>query len=438
MDEVELRNISVQENQPLMLSKEASDTVFCEQDVETSRGTMKVAVQGNRAKPAILTYHDIGLNHVTCFQNFFNYEEMQVILKNFCVYHVNAPGQHMDAAPMDVHLTTGGDLDHDKIGANVMWKWSGQQASSLLVPEDVSATGERADESIPPEDLYHYPTMDELAVMLEAVLEHFNLKRVIGFGVGAGGNVLARFALNNRNKIDGLVLINTVCTAVGWTEWAYQKWNNWYLFSNQMTEGTVDYLLWHYFGSKTMAGHHDLVHAYRENLVRSVNPVNLAMFVDSYIKRNDMALHREVNPAKKKIQKTIKCPVLLVGGDYSPHIDDVVEMNSRLDPVETQWIKMADCGGMVLEEQPGKMCEAFKLFLQGMGYIPCVPSMTALTRSRSGSVHSRSSDVSVPQSPSDTLLESLHREAQGRGDEPSPIKHHGHANLRHGAAPLKV
>ncbi|CAH1268811.1 protein NDRG3-like isoform X5 [Branchiostoma lanceolatum] len=389
MDEVELRNISVQENQPLMLSKEASDTVFCEQDVETSRGTMKVAVQGNRAKPAILTYHDIGLNHVTCFQNFFNYEEMQVILKNFCVYHVNAPGQHMDAAPMDVHL-------------------------------------------------YHYPTMDELAVMLEAVLEHFNLKRVIGFGVGAGGNVLARFALNNRNKIDGLVLINTVCTAVGWTEWAYQKWNNWYLFSNQMTEGTVDYLLWHYFGSKTMAGHHDLVHAYRENLVRSVNPVNLAMFVDSYIKRNDMALHREVNPAKKKIQKTIKCPVLLVGGDYSPHIDDVVEMNSRLDPVETQWIKMADCGGMVLEEQPGKMCEAFKLFLQGMGYIPCVPSMTALTRSRSGSVHSRSSDVSVPQSPSDTLLESLHREAQGRGDEPSPIKHHGHANLRHGAAPLKV
>ncbi|XP_078608059.1 protein NDRG3-like [Branchiostoma floridae x Branchiostoma japonicum] len=417
MDEVELRNISVQENQPLMLSKEASDTVFCEEDVETSRGTMKVAVQGNRAKQAILTYHDIGLNHVTCFQNFFNYEEMQVILKNFCVYHVNAPGQHMDAAAMNVNL----------------------------------ATGERADESIPPEDLYQYPTMDELAVMLEAVLQHFNLKRVIGFGVGAGGNVLSRFALNNRNKVDGLVLINTVCTAVGWTEWAYQKWNNWYLFSNQMTEGTVDYLLWHYFGSRTMEGHHDLVHAYRENLVRSVNPVNLAMFVDSYIKRNDMALHREVDPAKKKIQKTIKCPVLLVGGDYSPHIEDVVEMNSRLDPVETQWIKMADCGGMVLEEQPGKMCEAFKLFLQGMGYIPCVPSMSALTRSRSGSVHSRGSDVSVPQSPSDTLLESLQREAQGRGDEPSNVKLQANlrqgdgpsdiktqANLRHAAAPLKV
>ena len=27
-----------------------------------------------------------------------------------------------------------------------------------------------------------------------------------------------------------------------------------------------------------------------------------------------------------------------------------------------------DCGGMVLEEQPDKMSESFRLFLQGMGY----------------------------------------------------------------------
>ena len=30
--------------------------------------------------------------------------------------------------------------------------------------------------------------------------------------------------------------------------------------------------------------------------------------------------------------------------------------------------QIADCGGMPLEEQPGKTCEAFRLFLQGMGY----------------------------------------------------------------------
>lgn len=33
------------------------------------------------------------------------------------------------------------------------------------------------------------------------VLSHFGLKSVIGFGVGAGANILARFALNNPEKV---------------------------------------------------------------------------------------------------------------------------------------------------------------------------------------------------------------------------------------------
>ena len=34
-------------------------------------------------------------------------------------------------------------------------------------------------------------------------------------------------------------------------------------------------------------------------------------------------------------------------------------------------LQIADCGGMPLEEQPGKVCEAFRLFLQGQGYSKC-------------------------------------------------------------------
>ena len=30
---------------------------------------------------------------------------------------------------------------------------------------------------------------------------------------------------------------------------------------------------------------------------------------------------------------------------------------------------MADCGGMVLEEQPAKMAECLRCFLQGLGYV---------------------------------------------------------------------
>ena len=45
-----------------------------------------------------------------------------------------------------------------------------------------------------------------------------------------------------------------------------------------------------------------------------------------------------------------------------------VEMNGRLNPANSTWIKISDCGGMILEEQPAKLCESFRLFLQGMGY----------------------------------------------------------------------
>jgi len=34
------------------------------------------------------------------------------------------------------------------------------------------------------------------------------------------------------------------------------------------------------------------------------------------------------------------CPVMLVGGDYSPHLNDTVAMNGRLDPSNSTWMKV--------------------------------------------------------------------------------------------------
>uniref|UniRef100_A0A803YSL4 Uncharacterized protein n=1 Tax=Meleagris gallopavo TaxID=9103 RepID=A0A803YSL4_MELGA len=42
---------------------------------------------------------------------------------------------------------------------------------------------------------------------------------------------------------------------------------------------------------------------------------------------------------------TLRCPVLLVVGDNSPHEDAVVECNAMLDPTQTSFLKMADGGG---------------------------------------------------------------------------------------------
>ena len=65
---------------------------------------------------------------------------------------------------------------------------------------------------------YIYPTIDELAAQLQFVLSHFRLKSVIGFGVGAGANILARFALNNPDRVYYFknihLNINVKCTAL--------------------------------------------------------------------------------------------------------------------------------------------------------------------------------------------------------------------------------
>jgi protein NDRG1 len=41
---------------------------YHEEVIETFRGPVTVAWKGSKANPAILTYHDLGLNHVSNFQ----------------------------------------------------------------------------------------------------------------------------------------------------------------------------------------------------------------------------------------------------------------------------------------------------------------------------------------------------------------------------------
>uniref|UniRef100_A0A1B6H4L6 Protein NDRG3 n=2 Tax=Cuerna arida TaxID=1464854 RepID=A0A1B6H4L6_9HEMI len=349
MDDIELRNIQLQF--PAVRSLSRDDPSVEEVRVDTDRGTVLVAVQGNRAKPAILTYHDLGLNYVASFQAFFNYSDMRMLLENFSVYHVNAPGQEEGAHPL---------------------------------PDD-----------------YEYPTMDELANQLNFVLGHFGLNSIIGLGVGAGGNILARFALNHPNKVEALCLINVVSTQAGWIEWGYQKINARYLKSKGMTQGVLDYLMWHHFGRGTEERNHDLVQVYRTYFERFINPGNLAMFIDSYVRRSDLNMTR--NGA------TLSVPVLNISGALSPHMEETVTLNSRLDPTNSSWMKISDCG-MVLEEQPNKVSEALRLFLQGLGYAIKVgrkkltSSVSAegfvVKMSRSGdSLHSVSWPIHITENP---------------------------------------
>ncbi|MCJ8741751.1 hypothetical protein PDJAM_G00074240 [Pangasius djambal] len=334
-----------------------------EHDIETPHGVLHVTLRGTPKgnRPVILTYHDIGLNHKSCFNTLFNFEDMQEITQHFAVAHVDAPGQQENAAPFP--------------------------------------TG------------YQYPMMDQLAEMLPSVLTHLKINSVIGIGVGAGAYILTKLALNQPTLVEGLVLINVDPCAKGWMDWAASKLTGW-------TSNLVDIVMAHHFSTDELTENQEIIQTYRLHIAQDMNQDNLALFCNSYNSRRDLEIERPIIGLNEEAVNTLKCPALLVVGDTSPAVEAVVECNSRLNPTKTTLLKarqMADCGGLPQVVQPGKLAEAFKYFVQGMGYMPTA-GMTRLARSRT---HSASSMNSVEGARNRT-----HNNTQPEGAAASP----GHEN----------
>uniref|UniRef100_A0A674CHV1 N-myc downstream regulated 1b n=1 Tax=Salmo trutta TaxID=8032 RepID=A0A674CHV1_SALTR len=164
--------------------------------------------------------------------------------------------------------------------------------------------------------------------------------------------------LNHPDKVEGLVLINI----------------------NARAESVIDSLT---HKVEEIQNNPDLIATYRNHITNDVNQSNLAQFFKSYQSRRGLEIERPV-PRGNINARTLKCPALLVVGDSSPAVEAVVESNAKLNPTQTTLLKMADCGGLPQVSQPGKLTEAFKYFIQGMGYMSSA-SMTRLVRSRTAS-----------------------------------------------------
>ncbi|GMT28888.1 hypothetical protein PFISCL1PPCAC_20185, partial [Pristionchus fissidentatus] len=301
------------DSQPTHDDGRAAD--MTEERVQTGFGKVKVTIYGDRKRHPLVTFHDLGLDSESNFQNFFQYVSVAEFTEKFCIYNINAPGQEVDAQPLPENFT--------------------------------------------------YPTMDGLAKIVESVVDHYELKHFVAFGVGMGANVMLRYALLNERRLDALVLVNCVHTKAGWIEWGYQKMNMSYLHKTGMTSFTVDYLMWHHFGRRIDECAADIVRQYRVFFQHLPNPTNLSALIESYVGRSHVSFSRDLSDGPK-----LTVPVLQIVGAGSAFVNDAVEVNARLDPAKSDWIKVSDSCGLVLDDRPAAVTEALMLFLQGLGFFP--------------------------------------------------------------------
>ncbi|XP_024966351.1 protein NDL1-like [Cynara cardunculus var. scolymus] len=279
--------------------------------IRTAHGSVSVIVYGDEEKPPLITYPDVALNHISCFQGlFFCPEASSLLLHNFCIYHITPPGHELGAA-------------------------------SICADDP-------------------YPSVDDLCDQILEVLNHFRLGAVMCMGAMAGAYVLTLFAIRYRDRVAGLILISPLCKAPSWTEWFYNKLMSNMLYYYGMCSVLKECLLQRYF-SKEVRGspeipESDIVQACRK-LLDERQSSNVLRFLQAIDRRPDITEGLE----------RLKCRTLIFVGDSSPFHSDSLHMTTKLDRRYSALVEVQGCGSMVTEEQPDAMLVSLEYFLTGYG-----------------------------------------------------------------------
>ncbi|XP_010267013.1 PREDICTED: pollen-specific protein SF21 [Nelumbo nucifera] len=284
--------------------------------IQTGRGSISVAVFGDQDKPALVTYPDLALNHMSCFQGlFFCPEAASLLLHNFCIYHISPPGHELGAAAISPDIPV--------------------------------------------------PSVDDLADQVAEVLDYFGLGAVMCMGVTAGAYILTLFAMKYRERVIGLILVSPLCKAPSWTEWLYNKVMSNLLYFYGMCGMLKEILLQRYFGPEVRGDaqvpESDIVQACRR-LLDERQSTNVLRFLQAISGRYDLT----------EGLKKLHCRTLVFVGDNSPFYLEAIHMSSKLDRRYSALVEVQVCGSMVTEEQPHAMLIPMEYFLMGYGlYRPC-------------------------------------------------------------------
>ncbi|XP_045822677.1 protein NDL1 isoform X1 [Trifolium pratense] len=322
-----------------------------EHHIQTGCGSVSVIVYGDHDKPALITYPDLALNYMSCFQGlFFCPEAASLLLHNFCIYHISPPGHE---------VCNSTDLNLFFIEFRTEYYYL-PSLSPLELQQEFLQLGAAAICND-----YPIPSAEDLADQIVEVLNYFGLGAVMCMGVTAGAYILTLFAMKYRERVVGLILVSPVCKAPSWTEWFYNKVMSNLLSFYGMCGLLKECLLQRYF-SKEVRGNvevpeSEIVQACRK-LLDERKKTNVLRFLQAINERPDIT----------EGLKRLNCRTLIFVGESSPFHSEALHMTSKLDRRFSALVEVQACGSMVTEEQPHAMLIPMEYFFMGYGlYRPC-------------------------------------------------------------------
>uniref|UniRef100_A0A183CKW9 Nanos-type domain-containing protein n=1 Tax=Globodera pallida TaxID=36090 RepID=A0A183CKW9_GLOPA len=110
----------------------------------------------------------------------------------------------------------------------------------------------------------------------------------------------------------------------------------------------------------------DIVQQYHDYFYSYSNTWNLALYIDAFL--NEVILR----DMKSVSDYLLKVPILQIVGMNSAFISESVYVNSQLNPRISEWMKVSDSCGLVLDDKPMEVMQAMFLFLQGLGFCSSV------------------------------------------------------------------
>lgn len=296
--------------------------------VPTEPFSTKVTILGDlkTARSVLLTYHDIGMNHRWSFSRLLHCMHSAGMLEgDVAVVNIDAPGHEDGAAAL-------------------------------------------------PDDRFHKSlNMENSAAQLRTIVESIGISgRFVGMGIGAGANVLLRFACDHPSKVAGLILMNPSLGLPTRCERYALSLVRSLMSPFPMTASAVRTMARIHFSQRALACK-SLPRAYARSYRQQVEWRNKQWFIDAYRGRDSIGPTSRLRALRSVpimcLSSRESAGVDFVPNNYTEEDCDslVTELLMEAGHSRVSHIRIRGCGAQLAEERAEEILQPITLFTRGIG-----------------------------------------------------------------------